>query len=57
MNEIVIARIELISVLDDLKSLTHDLTIGELDELIDELTVLYERYSDYVDMRKGGQPE
>ena len=35
----------------------HDLTLGELDELIDEVTVLYERYSDYVDMRKDEKPE
>ena len=57
MNEEQIARVQLISVLDDVKSLTHDLTIGELDELIEEVTVLYERYSDYVDMREGVKPE
>ena len=51
MDEIVIARIQLISVLDDVKSLTHDFTIDELDALIEEVTVLYERFSDYVDMR------
>ena len=55
MDDIVIARIQLISVLDDVKSLTHDLTIGELDELIEEVTLLYERYSDYVDMRADGK--
>ena len=55
MDDIVIARIQLISVLDDVKSLTHDLTIGELDELIEEVTVLYERFSDYVDMRADGK--
>lgn len=57
MTDEQIARVQLISVLDDVKSLTHDLTIGELDELIDEVTVLYERYSDYVDMRNGEKPE
>ena len=52
MNDIVIARIELINVLDEVKTLTHDLTIGELDELIDEVTQLYERYSVYAQSRK-----
>ena len=55
MNDIVIARIELISVLDDVKSLTHDLTIGELDELIDEVTQLYERFNNIIDVRMDDQ--
>ena len=57
MDEITIARIELISVLDEIKTLTHDLTIGELDELIDELTHLYERFNGYANTRRGDQPE
>ena len=57
MDDIVIARIELISVLDEVKTLTHDLTIGELDELIDEVTQLYERYSIYANIRRGDKTE
>ena len=57
MNEEQIARVQLINALDDIQSIMHDLTLGELDELIDEVTVLYERYSDYVDMRKDEKPE
>ena len=57
MNEEQIARIQLINALDNIQSIMHDLTLGEMDELIDELTVLYERYSDYVDMREGEKPE
>lgn len=57
MTDEQIARIELMGVLDDVQSIMHDLTLGEMDELINEVTVLYERYSDYVDMRKGVKPE
>ena len=57
MTDEQIARVQLVSVLDDIQSIMHDLTLGEMDELIDELTVLYERYSDYVDMREGVKPE
>ena len=57
MTDEQIARVQLISVLEDIKSIMHDLTIGELDELIDEVTVLYERYSDYVEQREGVKPE
>ena len=57
MSDEQIARIQLLEALNNVQSIMHELTIGELDELIDEVTVLYERYSDYVDMRKGGQPE
>ena len=53
MSDEQIARIQLLEALNNVQSIMHELTIGELDELIDEVTVLYERYSDYVDMRKG----
>ena len=57
MEDIVIARVQLIEALNNVQSMIHDLTIGELDELIDEVTVLYERYSDYVEQREGDKPE
>jgi hypothetical protein len=51
MQDIVIARIQLIDALNYIKSLSHDLTADELDVLIDEVTVLYERFSDAVESR------
>ena len=53
MDDEVIARIELVSVLDDIQSIMHDLAIVELDELIDELTELYTRYNNVIDERNG----
>ena len=55
MDEEVIARIELVSVLDDIQSIMHDLALSEIDELIDELTHLYERFSGAIDERNGDQ--
>ena len=52
MDEEVMARIELVSVLDDVQSIMHGLELSELDELIDEIKCLYERFSDKVDERK-----
>jgi hypothetical protein len=52
MDEEVMARIELVSVLNDISLIMHDLELSELDELIDEVTCLYERFSDKVDERK-----
>ncbi len=40
-------------VLDDIQSIMHELTLSELDELIDELTHLYERYNVYANARNG----
>jgi hypothetical protein len=57
MDEEVIARIELVSVLDDIQSIMHDLAIVEIDELIDELTHLYERFSGAIDERKHDKHE
>ena len=57
MDEKVMARIELVGVLDDIQSMMHELTLSELDELIDELTHLYERYNVYAQSRNGDKPE
>jgi hypothetical protein len=43
---------KLLSLFNGLKNIMHDLTLDELDELIDDITVLYERYGDKVDERK-----
>ena len=53
MNEEVIARIQLMDVLDNVQSIMHDLELSELDELIDELTHLYERFNVYANARNG----
>jgi len=52
MNEEQIARIQLMDVLDNVQSIMHDLELSELDELIDELTHLYERFNVYANARK-----
>jgi len=57
MNDEQIARIELMGVLDDVQSIMHELTLDELDKLIDEVKCVYERYSDITDARKGVKPE
>jgi hypothetical protein len=57
MDEEVIARIQLLDVLDDVQSIMHDLELSELDELIDELTHLYERYNVYASARNGDKQE
>ena len=51
------SRIELVGVLDDIQSMMHELTLSELDALIDELTHLYERYNVYVQSRNGDKQE
>jgi hypothetical protein len=55
MSNITTSRNQLIDALNEVKSLSHDLTMDELDELIDEVKCLYERFSDITDMRKGGK--
>jgi len=45
--------VKLMDVLNDIQSVMYDLTSDELDDLIDEVTVLYERYSDLTDARNG----
>jgi len=53
MQDIVITRIQLINVLDEVKSIIHDLTEEELDALIEDITVLYEKSTDRIDARKN----
>jgi len=48
---------KLLSLFNGIKSIMHDLTLDELDDLIDELTCLYERFSDITDTRNGVKPE
>ena len=57
MNKEQVVRIQLVGVLDDIQSIMHGLTIGELDELIDEVIRLYEHYNNVIDARKGVKPE
>ena len=51
--EEVMVRTELVGVLDDIQSIMYELTLSELNELIDELTHLYARYNVYVQSRTG----
>ena len=53
MQDIVITRIQLINVLDEVTSIMHDLTEEELDALIEDITVLYEKSTDRIDARKN----
>jgi hypothetical protein len=55
MNET--ARFKIIYAINHLQSLMNGLTEDELDELIDELTHLYERYNIYASARNGVKPE
>ena len=57
MDDLVIARIQLNDVLDDIQSIMHDLTLDEMDKLIDEVTCIYERFSDITDTRNGDKQE
>ena len=51
-----IAIMQLVGVLDDIQSMMHELTLDERNELIDELTHLYERYNIYANARKHDEP-
>jgi len=57
MDEEVMARIELVSVLNDISLIMHDLELDELDELIDEIKCVYERFSDITNTRNGDKQE
>lgn len=57
MQDTVMARVMFTAALSTLGDLMMHLTEDELDALIEEVTVLYEVYSDKVDMRMGDQSE
>jgi hypothetical protein len=57
MDKEVMARVELMGVLDDVQSIMHELTLDELDVLIDDIKCVYERFSDITDARKSVKPE
>jgi hypothetical protein len=48
MQDIVIARIQLINVLDEVKSIIHDLTEEELDALMNKHACLSRRYNSVI---------
>ena len=52
-----VVRIQLVSVLDDIQSMMDELTIDEMDDLINELKHLYERYNIYASTRNGDKTE
>jgi hypothetical protein len=53
MTDEQIARVQLVCVLDNVQSIMHELALDEMDELIDELTHLYERYNVYANAHNG----
>jgi hypothetical protein len=57
MEDIVIARIVLSSVLDDIKGLMHELTEDELDDLVDALDDVYTGFKLVVEQRNNDKPE
>ena len=57
MTDEQMAMMQLVSVLDDIQSMMHELTLDERNELIDELTHLYERYNVYAQSRNGDKQE
>jgi len=48
---------QLVSVLDDIQSMRYELTLDERNELIDELTRLYEYYNNIINARNSVKPE
>ena len=53
MTDEQMAMMQLVNVLDDIQSMMHELVLDERNELIDELTQLYERYNVYAQSRNG----
>ena len=56
MTDEQMAMIQLMSILDDIQSMMYELTLGERNELIDELTELYTRYNVYAQSRNSDKP-
>ena len=52
MTDEQIAMMQLVSILDDIQSMMHELVLDERIYLIDELTHLYERYNVYAQSHK-----
>ena len=52
-----ITQSKITHVIKYVESLMHKLTDEELDELINELVHLYERYNVYAQSRNGDKPE
>jgi len=57
MNDEQITQSKITHVIKYVESLMHKLTDEELDELINELVHLYERYNVYVQSRNDDKPE
>ena len=57
MNDETRAQFQVIYALNNIQSIIHDLTLDELDALIDEVKCVYERYSDITDTRKHDKQE
>ena len=57
MNKEQVVRIQLVGVLDDIQSMMNELTIDEMDDLVNELKHLYERYNIYAQSRNGDKTE
>ena len=57
MTDEQIARVQLVCVLDNVQSIMHELALDEMDELIDELTHVYERYNVYANARMGDKQQ
>ena len=49
--------VKLMDVLNDVQNVMYDLTPDELDELINELKHVYERYNVYASARNGDKQE
>ena len=57
MNDIVIARVQLNDVLDKIQGIAYELTLDEIDALIDALDNVYVDFKVIVDARNGVKPE
>jgi len=57
MDDLIIARIMLSDMLNDLNGLMHGLTEDELDALVDALDEVYVEFKTIVDARNNDKPE